>query len=225
MADGPNIARIAALVADPARAEMLAALMGGQALTATELTQVAGVTKQTVSAHLSRLVDAQLLVVERQGRHRYFRLAQADVAELLERLMGTGAMRLRCGPREPALRRARVCYDHLAGELGVLLFDALRDRKLLRGDGERLLLTPKGEALFSDFGIDVAALSRDRRALCRRCLDWSMRRHHLAGALGAATLRQILDLGWARQSARSRVVSFSPVGERALRQRFGLAEI
>jgi DNA-binding transcriptional ArsR family regulator len=227
MTDGPNIARIAALVADPARAEILATLMGGQALTATELTQAAGVTKQTVSAHLSRLVDAQLLVVEQQGRHRYFRLAQADVAELLERLMGiayrTGAVRLRSGPREPALRRARVCYDHLAGELGVLLFDALQARRLLRNDGDCLLLTPEGEGVFSDFGVDVSALSRDRRVLCRGCLDWSMRRHHLAGALGAATLRRILDLGWARRNTRSRGVSFSPSSEHALRQHFGLA--
>ena len=121
MKDGPNVVRIAALIGDHARADVLTALVGGQALTATELAQVAGVTKQTISAHLAKLVDARLLAVESQGRHRYFRLADRDVGELLENLMGvayrTGAVRLRASPREPALRFARVCYDHLAGEL------------------------------------------------------------------------------------------------------------
>ena len=132
MKDGPNIARVAGLIGDPARAEILTALLADRALTATELAAVAGVTKQTVSAHLAKLVDARLLAVEAQGRHRYFRLAGSDVARLLESLMGvafrTGAVRLVTGPREPALRKARVCYDHLAGELGVLAYDGLVGR-------------------------------------------------------------------------------------------------
>src|SRR5256885_8583847 len=127
MKDGPNIVGIAALIGDRARADILTALMGGQALTATELAQVANVTKQTVSAHLGKLLAAGLIAVESQGRHRYFRLAERDVAELLERLMGVayrvGALRLRSSPREPALRKARVCYDHLAGELAVAVVD------------------------------------------------------------------------------------------------------
>src|SRR4051812_1041454 len=125
MKDGPNIIGIAALIGDNARAEVLTALMSGMALTATELAEVAGVTKQTISGHLAKLVDARLLAVESQGRHRYFRLADPDVAQLLESLMSvafrTGALRLRSSPREPAMRRARVCYDHLAGELGVAM--------------------------------------------------------------------------------------------------------
>src|SRR5216110_3218203 len=140
MKDGPSIARIAALIGDHARADTLAALSGGQALTATELAHVAGVTKQTISGHLAKLVDAQLLAVESQGRHRYFRLADRDVAELLESLMGVaeraGAVRLQPGPREPALRKARVCYDHLAGELGVLVYDGLARRRYLRPHGK-----------------------------------------------------------------------------------------
>ena len=134
MKDGPNIVGIAALIGDHARAEILTALTAGQALTATELAGVAGVTKQTVSAHLAKLLDARLVAVESQGRHRYFRLDNQDVAQLLESLMGvayrTGAVRLRASPREPALRKARVCYDHLAGELGVLVFDGLEQRAL-----------------------------------------------------------------------------------------------
>jgi DNA-binding transcriptional ArsR family regulator len=225
MRDGPSIARIAALIGDHARAEILTALMTGQALTATELAHVAGVTKQTVSAHLAKLLGAQLLAVEVQGRHRYFRLAERDVAELLESLMGVaqraGAVRLRPGPREPALRKARVCYDHLAGELGVLVYDGLEQRRYLRANGKAAELTGAGRAFCADLGIDLAALARQRRPLCRACLDWSMRRHHLAGSVGAALLGRCLELGWARRARDSRVVSFSPAGEKALRARFG----
>src|ERR1700687_5452367 len=132
MKDGPNIVGIAALIGDHARAEILTALTAGQALTATELAGVAGVTKQTTSAHLAKLLEARLIAVESQGRHRYFRLADREDGQLLENLMSVahraGAVRLRATPREPALRKARVCYDHLAGELGVLVYDSLLAR-------------------------------------------------------------------------------------------------
>ena len=224
MKDGPSIVGIAALIGDHARAEILTALMTGQALTATELVEVAGVTKQTVSGHLAKLVDARLVAVESQGRHRYFRLADQDVAHLLESLMGvayrTGAVRLRSSPREPALRKARVCYDHLAGELGVLVFESLTQRKLLRVLDKAAELTPQGRRFCAGFGIDLESLEQGRRPLCRTCLDWSMRRPHLAGALGAAILSRSLDLGWARRAVGSRVVNFTPAGERALRSQF-----
>jgi DNA-binding transcriptional ArsR family regulator len=224
MKDGPNIVGIAALIGDHARAEILTALTAGQALTATELAGVAGVTKQTVSAHLAKLLEARLVAVENQGRHRYFRLDNQDVAQLLESLMGvayrTGAVRLRASPREPALRKARVCYDHLAGELGVLVFDGLEQRRFLRTGGEGLQLTSNGQRFFAGLGIDVEALVSRRRPLCRACLDWSVRRHHLAGALGAALLDRCFELGWARRAKDSRVVNFSRSGEQALRERF-----
>jgi DNA-binding transcriptional ArsR family regulator len=229
MKDGPNIVGIAALIGDHARADILTALLTGQALTATELAEVAGVTKQTISAHLAKLLDAKLLSVEQQGRHRYFRLADDDVARLLESLMGVayraGAVRVRASPREPALRKARVCYDHLAGELGVLVFDGLKRRRLvIQAKGNEVpTLTRNGQRQFREFGIDVAALARERRPLCRACLDWSMRRHHLAGALGAAILRRCLELRWARRDKASRVVNFSASGEKALRSQFGLS--
>lgn len=226
MRDGPHIARIAALIGDAARAEMLSALMGGQALTATELAAGSGITKQTASAHLGKLLDASLVSVQSQGRHRYFRLADDDVAHLLESLMGVafraGAVRLVAGPGEPALRSARVCYDHLAGDQGVLIFDDLLERRLVRRAGERVDLTRTGARFFEDFGIDVGTLSGERRALCRGCLDWSARRHHLGGALGAALLQRIYALGWARRAKDSRVVHFSAAGEAALRGRFGI---
>jgi len=227
MKDGPSIAGIAALIGERARADILTALIAGQALTATELAAEAGVTKQTTSAHLAKLLEAQLIAVESQGRHRYFRLADRDVALLLENLMGVayraGAVRLRASPREPALRKARVCYDHLAGELGVLVYDSLERRRLLRSGGDDLQLSGSGRRFFEEIGIDLDALAQRRRPLCRACLDWSARRHHLAGALGAALLARFVALGWARTAKGSRVVTFSASGESALRQRFGLA--
>lgn len=216
MRDGPHIARIAALIGEAARAEMLSTLMGGQALTATELAAACEVTKQTASAHLARLLDAQLVSVWPQGRHRYYRLADEDVARLLEQLMGVavraGAIRVRTGPREPALREARVCYDHLAGERGVALFDSFIERRLLRHAAEELQLTQEGTAFFRRLGIDIDALHAERRALCRGCLDWSARRQHLAGALGAALLQRIYALRWARRATDSRAVVFTPAG-------------
>jgi DNA-binding transcriptional ArsR family regulator len=228
MKDGPSIAGIAALVGDRARSDILTALMAGKALTATELATEAGVTKQTASAHLAKLLDARLIAVESQGRHRYFRLADRDVAQLMENLMGVayraGAVRLRSSPREPALRKARVCYDHLAGDLGVLLYDALLESRLIATGKTGLAPSSKGRRSFEALGIDLDALSGRRRPLCRACLDWSARRHHLAGALGAALLARFVALGWARIVKGTRVVAFTPGGENALRQRFGLAE-
>ena len=218
MSDGPNIARIAALVGEPARAEILTALLADRALTATELAGIAGVTKQTVSAHLAKLVDAGLLAVDAQGRHRYFRLAGHDVAQLLESLMGvafrTGAVRLVTGPREPALRKARVCYDHLAGELAVRAYDALVDRGVL-ATATGLHLTNAGADWFARFGIDPARAAAQRRAFCRPCLDWGERRHHLGGALGAALLHRVFELRWAKRVESSRVVAFTATGEQA----------
>lgn len=218
MKDGPNIARIAALIGDHARAEVLTALMADRALTATELAQIAGVSKPTMSAHLAKLLDAGLISGVAQGRHRYFRLADADVARLLEALMGVafraGAVRVRSSPREPALRKARVCYDHLAGELGVKAYETLLQRGCIEESGEQLRLTEVGKSWFAALQIDVHTAGR--RQLCRPCLDWSERRHHLGGALGAQLLRRLLELGWAKRDPASRVVAFSARGEREL---------
>jgi len=229
MKDGPNIVGIAALIGDHARAEVLTALMADRALTATELAGMAGVTKQTISAHLSKLVDAGLVAVESQGRHRYFRLADRDVAHLLESLMGvafrTGAVRTVASPREPALRKARVCYDHLAGEVGVGIYESLlRTRALVEG-ADGLRLTAAGERWFAKLSIDTQALANQKRAFCRACLDWSERRHHLAGALGAALLARFIDLGWAKRARDSRLVLVTPDGERELRRLFDAREV
>jgi DNA-binding transcriptional ArsR family regulator len=223
MRDGPNITTVAALVGDQARAAVLTALMSGMALTATELADAAGVTRQTISSHLAKLHDAGLLAVESQGRHRYFRIAGPDVAHLLETLMGvafdtgTSALRMRAGPRAPALRKARVCYDHLAGELGVLVYAGLARHGAFTLDADGVALTAPGQALVGQLGIDIHLAAASRRPFCRTCLDWSERRPHLAGALGAALLGRIQELGWARRVPASRVLAFSATGEAALR--------
>jgi DNA-binding transcriptional ArsR family regulator len=224
MKDGPNISRVAALLGDPARADVLTALLTDRALTATELAEIAGVTKQTMSAHLSKLLAAALVVVDQQGRHRYFRLADQDVAALLESLMGvafrTGAVRLISSPREPALRNARICYDHLAGELGVRAYEGLLQLRVLEMSQEGLRLTESGVEWFAHIGVDAEATARQRRTFCRPCLDWSERRYHLAGALGAAMLSRFCHLGWALRDNKSRAIRFSPQGERELQTLF-----
>ena len=224
MKDGPHIARIASLIGDTARAEILTALMADRAMTATELAGVAGVTKQTVSAHLAKLVEAGLVTMNPQGRHRYFRLSGPDVGQLLENLMGvafrTGAVRLRSSPREPALRKARVCYDHLAGELAVQAFEVLLMRGWFAAKPGELSLTDAGRAGLLELEVDLSPLDTGRRPACRMCLDWGERRHHLAGGLGAVLLRHILDKGWARRLPDSRVVAFSGDGELAFRESF-----
>jgi DNA-binding transcriptional ArsR family regulator len=221
MSDGPNIARIGALLGDPARAEAMTALMTDRALTATELAGIAGVTKQTMSAHLSKLLEASLVAVDQQGRHRYYRLANADVGALLESMMGvafrTGAVRLVSSPREPALRKARVCYDHLAGELGVLAYESLIRSRALTMSAQGLRLSESGARWFTQAGIDTGLAARQRRTYCRPCLDWSERRYHLAGSLGAALLSRVCDLGWAKRDKTSRVVRFTAHGEHRFR--------
>jgi DNA-binding transcriptional ArsR family regulator len=204
----------------------MAALCAGQALTAGELAREAGVTAQTASSHLSKLSAGGLIEGRKQGRHIYYLLSGPDVAGVIEALTGlaarTGHTRLRTGPKEPALRRARVCYDHLAGDLGVAMLDSLTHRGMILGSGETLVLTEKGEAFVTALGLDVPALSALRRPLCKGCLDWSVRRSHLAGALGAALLDRFYGLGWAAREPGTRIVSFSPRGLQAFREIFGV---
>jgi DNA-binding transcriptional ArsR family regulator len=214
MKEGPVIASVAALLGDPARANILTALMDGRALTVSELAEAAGVTIQTASGHLAKLDAANLLTAEKQGRHRYFRLSGPDVAQVLEALMGlaqrTGATRIRTGPRDAALRSARICYDHLAGERGVALLEGARQQGFIAGEND-MAVTEKGRAFFADFGIDLAALEKGRRPVCRACLDWSERHSHLGGALGAAILSRLIDKGWVRRD-KGRVLTFTCEG-------------
>lgn len=224
MREGPDIARIASLVGDPARANMLTALMGGASLTASELAMEAGVGLPTASSHLAKLGEGGLLAQSSQGRHRYFRLAGPQVAAMLEAIMGVaegvGPKRTRPGPRDASMRKARVCYDHLAGDQAVAMLDGFVAREILQRDGEDVAMGNAGPAFFADAGIDLSALPGKRRPVCRACLDWSVRRSHLAGALGAAILDRILAEKWARRDPESRVVRFTPPGRNAFEKTF-----
>lgn len=222
---------IAALVGDPARSNMLMALMSGRALTASELAHEAGITPQTASSHLAKLEAGSLILPEKQGRHRYYRLTGSDVATVLEGLMDlaarAGHMRVRTGPKDPALRRARICYNHLAGEMGVQMLDSMKRQKLVRPRNDELELTGEGHRFMANaLQIDARAIDHPRRPLCKACLDWSARRHHLAGSVGAAIMTRFAELKWASRDAApgSRVVNFTRSGERQFHRLFGERE-
>ncbi|MEM7752992.1 MAG: winged helix-turn-helix domain-containing protein [Pseudomonadota bacterium] len=224
MREGPDISQLAALIGDPARANILTALMTGQALTPSELAEEAGVSLPMTSQHLSKLVDGGFLVSRKQGRHKYISLANAQVADVLEALMGLaeaqGLQRVRPGPKDAKLREARVCYNHLAGARGVQLYSAMVDRGWLTVAEQGLGLTEAGRRFVRDFGIDLGALEGKRAPICRECLDWSERRSHLSGSLGRALLTRMEDLGWLQRETDSRAILFSITGLSAFNQAF-----
>ncbi|WP_233475492.1 ArsR/SmtB family transcription factor [Bradyrhizobium brasilense] len=221
----PELAELAGLIADPGRASILSRLMDGRPQTASELALVAGVTPQTASWHLSRMVERALLKVERRGPRRFYRLATPLVAQMLEGMMTVAAIDpqpSRPPPRiDPEMRRARTCYDHLAGELGVAVTDAMRDRGHLNLDHEAGELTACGCAFLGDLGIDLRSPARSRRILCRPCLDWSERRPHLAGRAGAAVADLALQRDWIRRRPQGRSVEITDAGLLAFRNLFG----
>ncbi|MGG5820966.1 ArsR/SmtB family transcription factor [Falsiroseomonas sp. HW251] len=220
------LAATAALIGDPARAAMLAALLDGRALSAGELAAAAGITPQTASAHLARLSAAGLVSVARQGRHRYHRLASPVVAGLIEGLLELSAAPrpVATGPRDAALRRARTCYDHLAGRLGVAIADALVAGGRIELGEEGGAVTEAGAAWLAGFGIALDPAPARGRVWCRPCLDWSERRPHLAGRLGAALCARCFELGWVRRKATGRALEITPAGWLGLRERLGIKE-
>lgn len=215
---------------------MLTAMMDGRALTATELAAHAGVTPQTASGHLARLLDAGLIAMERQGRHRYHRLASAEVAHMLEGMMhvaarsgaGSAGRAVRVGPRDAALRAARTCYDHLAGRLAVALADALVECGHIELSHDGGAVTSGGTVFLQSLGIDLAAAEARAsrrgggRLFCRPCLDWSERRPHVAGAVGAALCQRCFTLGWVRRIEGTRAVSVTPKGRHGIMHAFGV---
>ena len=232
MASNARFAEVASLAGDPVRVVMLHALMDGRALTASELARVADVTPQTASGHLAKMAAAGLVQVAKQGRHRYHRIASPAVAQMMESIMLV-ASRLETmrpapvtGPRDAALRAARTCYDHLAGQLGVALADALVTGGYVEMSHDAGVVTDAGIALFGRIGIDVASVSAGRgktaRILCRACLDWSERRSHLAGAVGAALCTRSFEESWIRRIEGTRAVTVTPKGQRVFREVIGV---
>ncbi|MER6814037.1 helix-turn-helix domain-containing protein [Spirillospora sp. NPDC000708] len=226
LAVSSDIAPVAALLADRARAAMLTALLDGRPLAAGELARTAGVSAQTASAHLARLLEAGFVTALKQGRHRYYRLQNAEVAQVIEALSRIGppveVRSLRQSRDARRLHEARTCYDHLAGEAGVALFAALVDGGLLERDGEESYeVTEKGEDRLGALGLDVPALRRARRRFAWHCLDWTERRPHLNGALGAALTDRMIELGWFERGATRRALKVTDEGLRGLADSFG----
>jgi len=227
MSNAPQMAEVAALVGDPARANILCALLGGRALTATELAFAAGVSPQTASGHLGKLTVARLLVLMKQGRHRYYRLAGPHVGHMLESIMNvalTGPPRYQ--PKstpDDVLRRARTCYDHIAGVLGVALADRLTEREFVVLGDEAGEVTPAGITFLSRLGVDLSAARAKRRIFCRPCVDWSERRPHIGGAVGAALATRCFELKWIERVRDTRALTITPTGRRGLMEMFGLS--
>jgi DNA-binding transcriptional ArsR family regulator len=226
MITGPIIAEIAALLGDPTRATMVSALLDGRALTASELAVSARVTPQTASTHLAKLTEAGLLSAVRSGRRRYFRLASATVAEMIDGIVAVALVkRPRYRPLSPQARAvgvARICYDHLAGRLSVDLTDSLAAREYLSIDDEAAEITAAGARFFAEFGIGLPSRRSTRRQFSRLCLDWTERRSHIAGVLGAAITRRCFELGWIHRMGRSHAVVVTPSGRRGFRRTFGV---
>lgn len=229
MSDDTNISAVAALIADPARTAMLTILLDGRALPAGELAYAAGVTAQTASSHLSKLLAGGLVTVETEGRHRYYRLAGSLVAQALEHLAAirpAGPIRRKAlSPEGQRLRYARRCYDHLAGQLGVAVAQGLQERGyIVAGPDKRFEPTPAGIAWFAEIGCDVAKLKPSRTGLARQCLDWTERTHHLAGPLGVELMNILCEKGWLRRTRESRAVTVTPNGRMELKRHLGIDE-
>jgi len=227
MSEDVRIAEVGALVGDPARANILAALMGGRALTAGELVDVTGVSPQTTSGHLAKLTEGRLIACLKQGRHRYYRIASARVAEMLESIMAVVAdapARYRPPSKvDEAMRVARTCYDHFAGKLGVGITEALCSVGHVALSDEGGEVTESGVDFFERFGIDLAAARHRRRIFCRPCVDWTERRLHLGGTVGAVLAQRCFDLKWLQQTRGSRALIITPAGRRGLNEAFGLS--
>jgi DNA-binding transcriptional ArsR family regulator len=214
-----DLARIAALLADRTRAAMLLALLGGRPMSASALADAAGASASLASAHLRKLVDGGLLVVEPAGMQRMYRLANA-VADAIEALLLLAppdrVTSLRAAVRGQNLRRARMCYDHLAGTVGVTLTEALAEKGVLVERDHGYAVTAAAPAVLARIGVRIEQLDRLRRPLARRCMDWSERRHHLAGSLGAAVTSRLIELDWLRLPEASRIVRVTAEGQRGL---------
>lgn len=223
----PNIVEVASLIGDTSRAAMLMCLLGGKALPASELARAARVTPQTASSHLAKMVEGGLLAQEAYGRYRYYRLASAEVAQALETLNSIAPPKpvrsLRESEQSKALHFARTCYDHIAGEVGVTLTDKMLELTLIAEVDRDFAVTDNGAKWFSDFGVNLNDIGRGRRHFARQCLDWSERRHHMAGALGAAVTCRLFEIEWIVRIPGGRAVRVTHNGLRGFKQELGIS--
>ncbi|MFY0542605.1 ArsR/SmtB family transcription factor [Brevibacillus sp. H7] len=226
MGSSPNIVEVASLIGEPSRVAMLLSLLSGKSLPASELARSARITPQTASSHLSKLVEGRLLICESYGRHRYYRLSSPEVGHALEALHAIASPKpvrsLRESDQLRAMRFARTCYDHLAGEIGVALTDRLLELGLLVESGKEYVLNAAGKKKLLGLGVDLERSPKSRRSFARQCLDWSERRHHLAGSLGASLTRRLFELGWIERLPDGRAVHLTQAGIKGLADEFGL---
>lgn len=223
----PDIASVASLIGEPSRVAMLISLLGGKSLPASELARIARITPQTASSHLAKLMEGGLIVHEANGRHRYYRLANAEVAQAIESLQAIASPKpvrsLRESDQLRAMRFARTCYDHLAGEVGVALTERMLALEWIEKRDQDFVLREAGKEKLLSLGVNVEQPAKSRRSYARQCLDWSERRHHLAGSLGAALTRRLLELGWIERYQDHRAVRITDAGYKGFAEEFGLA--
>ncbi|SDN03708.1 DNA-binding transcriptional regulator, ArsR family [Fictibacillus solisalsi] len=221
-----NVAEIASIVSESSRAAMLTVLMDGRFHTASELAYRAGIKPQTASFHLSKMQEAGVIALEKQGRHRYYGILNEEVAKVMESLLFIAPpvkiKSLKQSSQDKAIRYARTCYDHLAGNVGVQLTDALLKAGFLKEEKENFIIPEEGVRFFGEMGIDLERISKKRRSFSHRCLDWSERRHHLAGSLGNALLERFLELGWMQRVPHHRAVKITDAGINGFKRTFGI---
>ncbi|MCJ8011904.1 helix-turn-helix domain-containing protein [Paenibacillus sp. KQZ6P-2] len=225
----PKVAELISLLGDASRATILTSLMDGRFHTASELALAAGITPQTASFHLGKMVAGKLVTVEKHGRYRYYQLADHEIAQSLEMLLTLSkpaeVRSLRQSSQMKALREARTCYDHLAGKLGVRLTESMLDHGYLEKGQTEFTVTPEGERFFADFGLDLPALRKQRRSFSRICLDWSERQHHLAGTLGHAVVARFFELNWIKRPPSGRAIIVTEQGKAGLEAHFGISDL
>jgi len=226
MSTKSNVAMIASLVSEPSRAAILTALLDGRFHTASELAHMAGIKPQTASFHLAKMTEAHVVTVEKQGRHRYYGIQDPEVAQVMESLLSIAPpvpiKSFKQASENEAIRLARTCYDHVAGQLGVQLMSFFMQKGILFEDQDGLHITEPGEAFFTDFQIDLTKTRQKRRSFSHKCLDWSERRHHLAGALGSAVLDRLFELNWIERLPTTRAIRITAEGKRGFKERFSI---
>ncbi|WP_088069057.1 ArsR/SmtB family transcription factor [Gottfriedia luciferensis] len=220
----PNVAVVATIVSETSRAAILTVLLDGRFHPASELAYMAGIKPQTASFHLAKMVDANLISVEKQGRHRYYGIRNQEVAQILETLLSISPpieiKSLKQASENTALRFARTCYDHPAGNFGVLLTDSLLKLGVINEEKNEFIVTEHGERFFTDFQIDLEKIKKKRRSFSHKCLDWSERRYHIGGALGNALLERFLELNWIQRMPKTRAIKITFEGRKGFKDIF-----